>query len=75
MKILLLSFFLIIQLFGDAPQYNESGSCSEIIKKINVLEEEKEDETIVTRVMFFIGVYVFGKTDKTLDERIEVLKL
>ncbi len=56
----------------------KQSSCSEIIKELQLLEKEKSDEfiaNIVAKVVFFINWYVFGETDKTLDERIQVLKL
>ncbi len=74
MKIVLISCMLIFQLVGDASYHNKAANCSEIEKAIQVLEAEKEQESIARRVMLFIGIYVFGKTD-TVDEKIQLLKL
>ncbi len=74
MKTVLISCLLIAQLIGDASYHNKTANCFEIQKAIQTLEAEKEQESIATRMMLFIGIYVFGKTD-TVDEKIQLLKL
>ncbi len=74
MKTVLISCLLIAQLIGDASYHNKTASCSEIEQAIQTLEAEKEQESIATRMMLFIGIYIFGKTD-TVDEKIQLLKL
>ena len=76
MKMKLMFFLLLSQLYGESFDHNQSRSCFDIMNEIDLLQKEKLNNTSTkVATLIFGGAYVFGMSNKEIDMKIRALKL
>lgn len=76
-KVILILFLILSQLKADSLDQNKSRSCSVIINKINLLEDEKVYTTSakIVALLFNSGSYSYEASNEEANMKIRILKV